>query len=310
MSSSSVHTLPVGATARMRLDNIFSRNVGARYRITPQSPFVALAAADERRATVVLQSTWDVDVVKRVAKDTLGNKASSFSGSEPHRRVLWDSFLTSLQQSFAAKDSDSDDMFDLVDMDKEVNPIFNMPAWWVEASAHVSPRDGKRALLEITKRLLPPGQCPVRHHEELLSISFGVDDDPEPLVTQFHECLKAIDASGDGAMDEKTANDGSCRRPLTRSSTVRSLPRCGSTSTELAKVALEEIFSHVLEVWWCAHPNGVPSRANQALPVSHVVVAYAGGGDRDMRALVEGLERFKLEALGEITTFTWDTTDI
>ncbi|KAK3238136.1 hypothetical protein CYMTET_51832 [Cymbomonas tetramitiformis] len=27
--------------------------------------------------------------------------------------------------------------------------------------------------------------------------------------------------------------------------------------TELAKMALEEIFAHVLEVWWCAHPNGV-----------------------------------------------------
>ncbi|KAK3285535.1 hypothetical protein CYMTET_6867 [Cymbomonas tetramitiformis] len=26
--------------------------------------------------------------------------------------------------------------------------------------------------------------------------------------------------------------------------------------TKLAKVALEEIFTHVLEVWWCAHPNG------------------------------------------------------
>ncbi|KAK3284938.1 hypothetical protein CYMTET_7435 [Cymbomonas tetramitiformis] len=176
----------------MRLDNIFSRNVGARHRITPQSPAVALAAADARRATAVLESTWDVDVVKRVAEDTLGNKSSSFSGSEPHRRVLWDFLITSLQQSFAAKDYGSDDMFfDLVDLDKE--------------KILKNPGKSQRALLEITKRLLPPGHRPLRHHEELLSISFGVDDDPETMVTQFHECFKAIEASTAGAMDEKIA---------------------------------------------------------------------------------------------------------
>ncbi|KAK3279122.1 hypothetical protein CYMTET_12979 [Cymbomonas tetramitiformis] len=42
--------------------------------------------------------------------------------------------------------------------------------------------------------------------------------------------------------------------------------------TELAKVALEEIFTHVLKVWWCAHPNVAPSRAKVTLPVPHVVV--------------------------------------
>ncbi|KAK3260853.1 hypothetical protein CYMTET_30212 [Cymbomonas tetramitiformis] len=59
--------------------------------------------------------------------------------------------------------------------------------------------------------------------------------------------------------------------------------------TELAKMTLEEIFAHVLEVWWCAHPNGAPSRAKVTLPVPHVAAAYAEGGDRDMRALLEGL---------------------
>ncbi|KAK3280416.1 hypothetical protein CYMTET_11742 [Cymbomonas tetramitiformis] len=271
MSSSYVHTPPVGATAQMRLDNIFSWNVGGRYRIAPQSPAVALAAADARRATVVLESTWYVDVVKR-------------------------------RQSFAAKDFGSDDMFDLVDLDNEVNPIFNdillrtlvslttpsSPARrWAESSVRVSPRDGKRALLEIAKRLLPPGHRPLRHHEELLFISFGVDDDPEPLVTQFHECLKAIDASGAGAMDEKTA-----KRQLLAALDPEFYKEVIITplrlDTELAKVALKEICTHILEVWWCAHPNGVPSRAKQALPVQHVA---AGGGDRDMRALMEGLDR-------------------
>eukprot|EP00854_Cymbomonas_tetramitiformis_P014242 gene14242-16846_t len=74
MSATSVFTPPMGATSRLGLDNIFSRNVGARYRATPQSPAVVLVSVDEKRALAVLQSTWDVDIVKHVAKDTLGNK--------------------------------------------------------------------------------------------------------------------------------------------------------------------------------------------------------------------------------------------
>ncbi|KAK3239496.1 hypothetical protein CYMTET_50587 [Cymbomonas tetramitiformis] len=205
----------------MRLDSIFARNVGARYRATPQSAHVALAAADRARGNAVLQSSWDIDVVKRIAKDTLGNKASSFAGSEPHRQqLLWDSLVTALERSFVNKDSANEDIFDIVDVDKEVRPIYNdillrslvslttphSPARrWVDASTRISPRDGKRALLEITKRLLPPGHRPLRHHEELLAISFGSSDDPEPLVTQFDECIKAIAASGAGALDDKAA---------------------------------------------------------------------------------------------------------
>ncbi|KAK3279395.1 hypothetical protein CYMTET_12719 [Cymbomonas tetramitiformis] len=183
---------------------------------------------DERRATVVLQLTRDIDVVKRVAKDTLGNKASSFSGSvEPHRRVLWDSLISSRQQSFAAKDSNSDDMFDLVDLGKE------------------------RLLLEITKRPLPLGHRPLRHHEELLNISFGADDDPEPLVTQFYECLNAID--GAGAFDEKAAKRqllAALDPDFYREVITRPL----RLDTELVKVPLEEIFTHVLHIGFMPPP--------------------------------------------------------
>ncbi|KAK3235950.1 hypothetical protein CYMTET_53887 [Cymbomonas tetramitiformis] len=211
-------TPPSGA--RMRLDSIFSRNVGARYRATPQSPVAALAAADRTRSNAVLQSLWDTDVVKRVAKDTLGNKSSSFSGSEPHRQVLWDSLVNSLQPSFVTKENTNENIFNLVDLDKEVNPIFNdillrslvslttphSPVRrWVDASARISPRDGKHALLEVTKRLLPPTHRPLRHLEELLAIQFNASDGPEPLVARFDECLRAIEASGSGSLDEKAA---------------------------------------------------------------------------------------------------------
>ncbi|KAK3275504.1 hypothetical protein CYMTET_16367 [Cymbomonas tetramitiformis] len=109
----------------MRLDSIFARNAGARYRATPPSPSVQLTAADRTRAYTTAQSTWDSDVVKRVSKDTLGNKASTCSGSEPHRRVLWDSLFVGLQDAFASKDATASTIFDLVDVDQEVHPVYN-----------------------------------------------------------------------------------------------------------------------------------------------------------------------------------------
>ncbi|KAK3245401.1 hypothetical protein CYMTET_45028 [Cymbomonas tetramitiformis] len=189
------------------------------------------------------------------------NKASSFPGSEPHRQVLWDSLVNSLQQSFVNKESGSDSIFDLVDVDKEVNPIFNdillrslvslttphSPARrWVDASARISPRDGKRALLEVTKRLLPPTHRPLRHLEELLQIYFSESDDPEPLVARFDECLKSVEASGAGSLDEKAA-----KRQLLATldpNFYKEVITPLRLDTELAKVNIEEIYTHVLEV--------------------------------------------------------------
>ncbi|KAK3258387.1 hypothetical protein CYMTET_32563 [Cymbomonas tetramitiformis] len=182
----------------MRLDSIFARNVGAHYRSTPQSPRVALAANDRARGNAVLQSSWDTDVVKRVAKDTLGNKASTFSGSEPHRQLLWDSLVTALGASFINKESTNEDIFDLVDVDKEIHPIYNdiLLRSLVSLTTPHSP---------ARRNISPRGHRPLRHHEELLGISFGSSDDPEPLVAQFDECIKAIAASGVGTLDDKAA---------------------------------------------------------------------------------------------------------
>ncbi|KAK3272901.1 hypothetical protein CYMTET_18828 [Cymbomonas tetramitiformis] len=298
----------------MRLDSIFARNVGARYKSTPQSAHVALAAADKTRGNAVLQSSWDIDVVKRVAKDTLGTKASSFSGSEPHRQLLWDSLVTALEASFVNKDNANEDIFDLVDVTKEVHPIFNdillralvslttphSPARrWVDASARISPRDGKRALLEITKRLLPPGHRPLRHHEELLGITFGSSNDPEPLVAQFDECLKAIAASGAGPLDDEAA-----KRQLLAALDAdfyKEVITPLRLDTELAKVSIEEVYTHVLEVWWGANPNGPPTRPNTAAPIhTHTPLGLAYAGD-EQSGISDFLEEFA-RIIGEAST--------
>ncbi|KAK3232720.1 hypothetical protein CYMTET_56938 [Cymbomonas tetramitiformis] len=187
------------------------RNVGARYKSTPQSAKVVLAAADRTRGNAVLQSSWDTDVVKRVAKDTLGTKASSFSGSEPHRQLLWDSLVTALEASFVNKDNANEDIFDLVDVTKEVHPIFNDILL--------------RALVSLTTPHSPARE--------------------EPLVAQFDECLKAIAASGAGPLDDEAAK----RQLLAALDTefYKEVITPLRLDTELAKASIEEVYTHILE---------------------------------------------------------------
>ncbi|KAK3238547.1 hypothetical protein CYMTET_51449 [Cymbomonas tetramitiformis] len=230
-------------------------------------------------ATLCVQSSWDVDVVKRVARDTLGNKESSFSGSEPHHQLLWDSLVTGLESSFVNKDIANEDIFDLVDVTKEVHPIFN----------------------DILLR-----HRPLRHHEELLGISFGSSDDPEPLVAQFDECLKAITASGAGSLDEKAA-----KRQLLAAldpEFYREVITPLRLDTELAKVGIEEMYTHILEVWWCANPNGT-TRPKTAAPIpthAPVGLAYAGGEPRDVTEFLEEFARIVGEASALLASIRHD----
>ncbi|KAK3278973.1 hypothetical protein CYMTET_13123 [Cymbomonas tetramitiformis] len=121
------------------------------------------------------------------------------------------------------------------------------------------------------------GSCLLRHHEELLSISSGSTGDPEPLVVQFHECLKAIDASGAGALDEKAAKRQllAALAPHFYQEVITPL----RLDNELTKVSLEEIYTHVLEVTAAPSPPHVPA------------AAYAAPHERDVRSFVEEFQR-------------------
>ncbi|KAK3272730.1 hypothetical protein CYMTET_18988 [Cymbomonas tetramitiformis] len=114
----------------------------------------------------------------------------------------------------------------------------------------------------------------MRHHEELLSISFPPSADPEPLVAQFDECLKAIAASGAGPLDDQHAKRQllSALDPDFYKEVIVPL----RLDAELAKFSIEEIFAHVCEVWWCAHPEGpTTTKHPPSLPLS---AAYASNG--------------------------------
>ncbi|KAK3288201.1 hypothetical protein CYMTET_4316 [Cymbomonas tetramitiformis] len=191
-----------------------------RYRPTPASPAATLTAPERTRAVAVQNSSWDVDLIKRTSRDALGAKEASFRGDESDRNVLWTSLVTSLQSAFELKDPANDALFDLADATKEVNNVYNAilfttltsltkphsPARrWVDASGRASPRDGKRALLEVTKRLLPRILRPLGNYEELCAIYFDSKLDPDPLIQDFDACLTAIRNAASGPLDDMVA---------------------------------------------------------------------------------------------------------
>ncbi|KAK3244652.1 hypothetical protein CYMTET_45744 [Cymbomonas tetramitiformis] len=107
--------------------------------------------------------------------------------------------------------------------------------------------------------------------------------DPEPLVAQFDECLKAIAASGAGPLDDQHAKRQllSALDPDFYKEVIAPL----RLDTELAKFSIEEIFAHVCEVWWCAHPEGPTTAVRpKSLPLS---AAYASKDVPDTDLLSE-----------------------
>ncbi|KAK3235720.1 hypothetical protein CYMTET_54096 [Cymbomonas tetramitiformis] len=132
VSVSSHATPPLGPNNRIPLDTICSRDVGKQYKPTLRSPGAALTAPDRNRATVVLNSSWDVELIKRISRGALGTKDSTFRGDdEKERNVLWTSLVKFIKSAFEQKDSSNDVLFDLANATKEAGQaaMTGLPPW-------------------------------------------------------------------------------------------------------------------------------------------------------------------------------------
>ncbi|KAK3268260.1 hypothetical protein CYMTET_23221 [Cymbomonas tetramitiformis] len=97
---------------RIRLDSIFQRDEGVRFRPTPRSPSMVLTAPKRKEAVDRRASPWDMGVVKRVTKSSIGDKSKTFSGNEPRRlELLWDSIYESLKYAFTQATDDNSTFF-------------------------------------------------------------------------------------------------------------------------------------------------------------------------------------------------------
>eukprot|EP00854_Cymbomonas_tetramitiformis_P028295 gene28295-35050_t len=66
---------------------------------------------------------------------------------------------------------------------------------WAESSATASPDDGKRALLEVARRLTTV-TAPLDSLRTLLAITFPSGVDPDANIAEFNACLRDVQKSG------------------------------------------------------------------------------------------------------------------
>ncbi|KAK3272918.1 hypothetical protein CYMTET_18816 [Cymbomonas tetramitiformis] len=159
-----------------------------------------LTAAKKKEATDRRSSLWDVEVVKRTAKSSLGGKDATFCGTEPRRLELRDSLFESLSYSFVQASEDTATLFDLVDTTGEVNEVY-----------------------------------------------IDILHDPEPLILDYYTALAKLPAALGTALPEQKAKRQllaaldrefykEVRTPLVK-------------DIEIDKVDLEDIFTHILQVY-------------------------------------------------------------
>ncbi|KAK3238179.1 hypothetical protein CYMTET_51800 [Cymbomonas tetramitiformis] len=199
------------ASRRRSLATIFD-SAAARNSVTPATPAPAGAPAANSAQAVFLagvrsltRERFDESVAKHVIRKCFPDKHDRFTGTESNAQVLLSKLVPALQEAFEAEDALFAPMFDLEDSTLAVRPEANKllfstlelivspasPAGdWLEASATLHPLDGKRALLELARRLLDSG-APFQGTSDLLGVRFKAHTDPSESITDFNAALRS-----------------------------------------------------------------------------------------------------------------------
>ncbi|KAK3233859.1 hypothetical protein CYMTET_55876 [Cymbomonas tetramitiformis] len=194
------------ASRRRSLATIFD-SAAARNSVTPATPAPAgVPAANSAQAVFLAgvrsltRERFDESVAKHVIRKCFREKHDRFTGTESNAQVL----LSKLE-AFEAQDALFAPMFDLEDSTLAVRPEANKlffstlelivcpasPAGdWLEASATLHQLDGKRALLELARRLLDSG-APFQGTSDLLGVRFKAYTDPSESITDFNAALRS-----------------------------------------------------------------------------------------------------------------------
>ncbi|KAK3258585.1 hypothetical protein CYMTET_32366 [Cymbomonas tetramitiformis] len=200
---------PTGAPRRS-LQTIFDV-AGALHAVTPPTPLIGAAPAANSAPAAFLASCkqlrkelFDSTVAKYVLRKVVNDKDGKFSGSEPRPGDLWARIITELHLAFLNEDPGFAPLFDLADATVPVRTEANSLLYsalanivdpnsaagdWLDASGAHFPEDGKRALLEVVRRLHDGGQ-PMAATRRLLAISFRPYEDPSPQIAEFNAELR------------------------------------------------------------------------------------------------------------------------
>ncbi|KAK3271118.1 hypothetical protein CYMTET_20517 [Cymbomonas tetramitiformis] len=194
--------------------------------VTPSTPLINAAPAANSDSAVFLErcrqlrrELFDSTVAKYVLRKVVNDKHAKFAGSEVRPGDLWARMVTELHLAFVNEHTGFASLFDLADASLPVradaNTLLysalaniidpNSPAGdWLEASGAHFPGDGKRALLEIVRRL-HDGNPPMAATRRLLGISFRPHEDPSPQIAAVNAELR--ESSRKTRWDESEVKD-------------------------------------------------------------------------------------------------------
>ncbi|KAK3241141.1 hypothetical protein CYMTET_42390 [Cymbomonas tetramitiformis] len=198
---------------------------GAHYAKTPATPGLAITAATRKAIRLLRKEGFEGTVAKNVLSSVLGAKDTRFTAGEKHAGLIWLHLVEAIEKHFVNEYENFVDLFRLTDSTVECSEDANDLLYvtlehlikpgsdaraWLDSSGREFPSDGKRALLEISRRLDDQTE-PLDALQLLIEIRFEANVDPDahpPLAARsvvFEDSKPAGDPPRVAFTAEKTA---------------------------------------------------------------------------------------------------------
>ncbi|KAK3248757.1 hypothetical protein CYMTET_41790, partial [Cymbomonas tetramitiformis] len=184
---------PPPVSRRVRLDTIFTLDPGAHYAKTPATPNLPIANAVKKAIRQLRRDGFESNTAKHVLSSVLGDKLIRFTAAEEHCHLVWLHLVEALEKHFVDEFDDSADLFTRTDCTVECSAEGNDLLYvtlehlikpgsdaraWLDSSGREFPSDGKRALLEISRRLDDQTE-PLDALAKLIEHRFEANVDPD-----------------------------------------------------------------------------------------------------------------------------------
>ncbi|KAK3288000.1 hypothetical protein CYMTET_4506 [Cymbomonas tetramitiformis] len=158
---------------------------------------------DKKAVRALRKEEFESTVAKNVLSSVLGAKDSRFTASEKHSDLVWLHLVEAIEKHFVNESEAFADLFRLTDITLEcpedandllfvtlehlIKPGSDARAW-LDSSGREFPNDGKRALLEISRRLDDQTE-PLDALQLLIEIRFEANVDPDARIRRFNELV-------------------------------------------------------------------------------------------------------------------------
>ncbi|KAK3267712.1 hypothetical protein CYMTET_23746 [Cymbomonas tetramitiformis] len=155
------------------------------YAKTPATPGLAITSAARKSIRLLRKEGFENTVAKNVLSSVLGAKDARFTAGEKHADLIWLHLVEAIEKHFVNEFDTFVDLFRLTDPTVECSEDAN-DLLYVTLEHLIKPGDGKRALLEISRRLDDQTE-PLDALKALIDHRFEANVDPDAGIRRFNE---------------------------------------------------------------------------------------------------------------------------